>query len=115
VNGVGASRRDGHVAGRAEVERGRARADDAVREGVIPKRKANDLGIIYSVWLDPSVLKVPAGEVDHEGLFRVNREATVKVNKKALAGEPKIDWLLKNQDEVEHYFDLLGIEGKKSV
>src|SRR5690349_23609820 len=29
---------------------------DAVREGVIPKSKANDLGIIYSVWLDPTVL-----------------------------------------------------------
>jgi formaldehyde-activating enzyme len=85
---------------------------DAVREGVIPKKKANDLGIIYSVWLDPSVLKVPAGEVDHEGLFRVNREATVKVIKKALAGEPKIDWLLKNQDKVEHYFHQLGVEGK---
>lgn len=27
---------------------------DAVRAGVIPKAKANDLGIIYSVWLDPS-------------------------------------------------------------
>ena len=28
---------------------------DAVRAGVIPKDKVNDLGIIYSVWLDPSV------------------------------------------------------------
>src|SRR6478672_3217500 len=35
---------------------------DAVREGIIPKKKANDIGIIYSVWLDPSVLKVPEGE-----------------------------------------------------
>src|SRR5215813_13776157 len=30
---------------------------DAVRAGDIPKNKANDLGIIYSVWLDPSVIK----------------------------------------------------------
>src|ERR1700751_4843724 len=28
---------------------------DAVRAGHIPKEKANDLGIIISVWLDPSV------------------------------------------------------------
>src|SRR6186997_1581978 len=38
---------------------------DAVRAGDIPKEKANDLGIIYSVWLDPAVLSVPEGEVDH--------------------------------------------------
>src|SRR5579862_8967123 len=31
---------------------------DAVRAGDIPKTKANDLGIIVSVWLDPSVTKV---------------------------------------------------------
>src|SRR3954451_22247464 len=36
---------------------------DAVREGVIPKDKVNELGIIYSVWLDPAVLK--ADDVDH--------------------------------------------------
>src|SRR6187455_1417820 len=28
---------------------------DAVRAGDILKKKANDLGIIYSVWLDPSI------------------------------------------------------------
>jgi 5,6,7,8-tetrahydromethanopterin hydro-lyase len=85
---------------------------DAVRAGVIPKEKANDLGIIYSVWLDPSVLSVPAGEVDHAGLFNVNREATLKVIKKALANEPTIDWLLENQNKVTHYFHQLGLEGK---
>ncbi len=85
---------------------------DAVREGIIPKKQANDLGIIYSVWLDPSVLNVPEGEIDHAGLFAVNREATLKVIKKALAGEPKIDWLLKNQDKVTHYFHQLGLDGK---
>ncbi len=31
---------------------------DAVRAGDLPKDKVNDLGIIYSVWLDPSVAKV---------------------------------------------------------
>ena len=85
---------------------------DAVRAGVIPKEKANDLGIIYSVWLDPSILDVPEGEVDHAGLFAVNREATLKVIRKALNNEPSIDWLLENQDKVPHYFHQLGLEGK---
>lgn len=85
---------------------------DAVRTGVIPKEKANDLGIIYSVWLDPGVLSVPEGEVDHAGLFAVNREATLKVIRKALANEPDIDWLLANQESVTHYFHQLGLDGK---
>ncbi|QEH38802.1 Formaldehyde-activating enzyme [Aquisphaera giovannonii] len=82
---------------------------DAVRAGVIPREKVNDLGIIYSVWLDPSVVK--AGELDHGELFRVHREATLKVIRKALADEPTIDWLLENQDKVEHYYHKLGLEG----
>ncbi|WP_422926338.1 formaldehyde-activating enzyme [Singulisphaera sp. PoT] len=82
---------------------------DAVREGIIPKEKANDLGIIYSVWLDPSVLKVE--KVDHAALFAVHREATTKVIRKALNNEPTIDWLLENQDEVEHFFHRQGLEG----
>lgn len=85
---------------------------DAVRAGDIPKDKANDLGIIYSVWLDPSILAVPEGEVDHAGLFAVNREATAKVIKKAMRNEPDIDWLLANQDKVTHYFHQLGLDGK---
>jgi formaldehyde-activating enzyme len=85
---------------------------DAVRAGDIPKEKANDLGIIYSVWLDPAVLEVPAGELDHAGLFRVNREATAKAIRKAMRNEPTIDWLLENQDSVTHYFHQLGLDGK---
>jgi formaldehyde-activating enzyme len=85
---------------------------DAVRAGDIPKEKGNDLGIVYSVWLDPSVLSVPEGEIDHAGLFNVNREATAKVIKKAMRNEPSIDWLLANQDKVTHYFHQLGLEGK---
>jgi formaldehyde-activating enzyme len=85
---------------------------DAVREGIIPKKKSNDLGIIYSVWLDPSILNVPVGEVDHAGLFQVNREATVKVIRKAMNNEPDIDWLLENQGDVKHYFHQLGLDGQ---
>ena len=82
---------------------------DAVREGTIPKARANDLGIIYSVWLDPSVTAVDA--VDHAELFRVHREATLKVIRKAMNHEPTIDWLLEHQGEVEHYFHRQGLDG----
>lgn len=82
---------------------------DAVRAGDIPKEKANDLGIIYSVWLDPSVTEVE--DLDHEALYRVHREATAKVIRKAMRGEPTIDWLLENQDQVEHFFHRQGLEG----
>src|SRR6516225_6845687 len=84
---------------------------DAVRAGDIPKDKVNDLGIIYSVWLDPSVASLPAGEIDHKTLFEVHREATAKVIRKAMRNEPTIDWLLEHQDEVVHFFHQQGIEG----
>ena len=82
---------------------------DAVRAGDIPRDKVNDIGIIYSVWLDPSVAKLEA--VDHAAPFAVHREATAKVIRKAIRNEPTIDWLLENQDEVEHYFHQQGLEG----
>lgn len=82
---------------------------DAVRAGDIPKKKANDLGIIVSVWLDPSVVEV---EVDHELLFRTNREATAKAIGKAMRNEPTIDWLLANQHKVSHYFHQLALDGQ---
>src|SRR4029077_7519935 len=44
---------------------------DAVRVGDIPKKRVNDLGIIVSVWLDPSVVDE---KVDHAILFQTNRE-----------------------------------------
>ena len=84
---------------------------DAVRAGDIPKEKVNDLGIIYSVWLDPAVLDAPGGEVDHAALFRVHREATAKVIRKAMRNEPGIDWLLANQEKVKHFFYEQGLEG----
>src|SRR5271170_7680139 len=63
---------------------------DAVRAGDIPKDKVNDLGIIYSVWLDPSVTEI--APLDHQALFDVHREATAKVIRKAMRLEPTIDW-----------------------
>ncbi len=82
---------------------------DAVRAGDIPKSKANDLGIIVSVWLDPSVVDV---EIDHKVLFETNRAATAKAIHKAMHHEPSIDWLLKNQETVPHYFHQLALDGK---
>ncbi len=83
---------------------------DAVREGHIPKRKVNDLGIIVAVWLDPSA--PTAKDMDYEVLFRTNRAATTKAIAKAMNNEPGIDWLLKNQDSVPHFFHQLALEGK---
>lgn len=82
---------------------------DAVRAGDIPKAKANDLGIIVSVWLDPSVTEE---KIDHNILFQTHREAITKAIHKAMRGEPTIDWLLKNQDNVQHYFHQLALEGQ---
>ena len=84
---------------------------DAVREGVIPKEKANDLGIIISVWLDPSVVDA---DYDPEVLFATNREATTKAIRKAMRHEPSIDWLLANQNEVTHYFHQLAVDKFKN-
>jgi 5,6,7,8-tetrahydromethanopterin hydro-lyase len=83
---------------------------DAVRAGDIPRDKVDDLGIIYSVWLDPSV--VDEDDLDHKALFDVHREATAKVIRKAMRREPTIDWLLENQDKVTHYFHELGVKGE---
>ena len=82
---------------------------DAVRAGDIPKKKANDLGIIASVWLDPSIVEA---DYDPEILFRTNREATAKAIGKALRNEPSIDWLLANQAKVTHYFHDLAVKGE---
>ncbi len=83
---------------------------DAVRAGDIPKAKADDLGIIVSVWLDPSVIQEVT--VDHEQLFKNHRAAIAKALSKAMSNEPGIDWLLKNQDKVQHFYHQLGAEGK---
>ena len=81
---------------------------DAVRAGSIPKEKANDLGIIVSVWLDPCVL---TEEVDFSILFRTHREAMSKAIGKAMRNEPSIDWLLENQDKVTHCFHQMALDG----
>jgi len=83
---------------------------DAVRAGVIPKEKVNDLGIIISIWLDPAVLT--AADLNYEILFRTHREATAKAIGKALRNEPSIDWLLENQDQIVHCFHQMALDGQ---
>ncbi|MCX5659415.1 MAG: formaldehyde-activating enzyme [Planctomycetota bacterium] len=84
---------------------------DSVRSKVIPIRKADDLGIIVAVWLDPSVAD-PKTKVDHDILFQTHREATAKAIRKAMKGEPSVKWLLKNQKKVTHYYHDLGVKGE---
>jgi formaldehyde-activating enzyme len=83
---------------------------DAVRAGDIPKERAESLGIIASIWLDPAV--VDADDLDHALLFRTQREAMARALGKAMRREPSIDWLLEHQHEVTHYFHQLGVDGQ---
>ena len=83
---------------------------DAVRSGDIPKDKANELGIIVSVWLNPMVSR--ADDLDHKILFDIHREATCKAIQKAMNNEPDIDWLLENQDKITHKYFQMGLDGK---
>jgi len=85
---------------------------DAVRNGTIPKEKANDLGIICSVWLSPGVEKVE--DLDHEALFNIHREATRKAIEKAMGNEPNIDFLLENQETLVHKYYQRGLDAKKA-
>jgi len=83
---------------------------DAVRAGDIPKEKANDLGIIVSVWLNPSVAK--DDNLDHQILFDIHRKATAQAIHKAMTHAPDIDWLLDNQDKITHKYFQMGLDGK---
>lgn len=83
---------------------------DAVRNGTIPKEKANELGIIVSVWLNPGIVTVE--NLDHEGLFDVHRRATTRAIEKAMNNEPTIDYLLENQDKLVHKYYQRAIDNK---
>ncbi len=83
---------------------------DAVRSGDIPKEKANDLGIIVSVWLNPLVAETD--DLDHKILFDIHRKATFTAIQKAMNNEPGIDWLLENQEKIIHKYYQMGLDGK---
>lgn len=83
---------------------------DAVRCGDIPREKANDLGIIVSVWLNPIVAE--QDDLDHRVLFDIHRKATALAIRKAMNNEPGIDWLLENQEKIVHKYFQMGLDGK---
>ncbi len=83
---------------------------DSVRNGNLPKNKVNDLGIIVSVWLNPSVAKDE--NLNHKILFDIHRKATATAISKAMNNEPNIDWLLENQDSIIHKYFQMGLDGK---
>ena len=83
---------------------------DSVRNGDIPKDKANDLGIIVSVWLNPSVST--DDKLDHKILFDIHRKATSQAIHKAMNDEPGLDWLLENQESIIHKYFQMGLDGK---
>ena len=70
----------------------------------------NELGIIVSVWLDPSVV---SEKVDFKVLFETHRAATAKAIHKAMHHEPDIDWLLENQNTVTHCFHQMALDAVK--
>tara|TARA_B100001113_G_C21106112_1_gene620967 strand:+ start:1770 stop:2318 length:549 start_codon:yes stop_codon:yes gene_type:complete len=83
---------------------------DSIRSNDIPKDKVNELGIIVSVWLNPSVSK--DDNLDHKILFDIHRKATATAIHKAMAYKPDIDWLLENQESIIHKYFQMGIDGK---
>ncbi len=84
---------------------------DAVRAGDIPKDKANDLGIVCSVWLNPGA--ATDENLDHQALFEIHRKATAQAIHKAMRNEPSIDWLLENQDKITHKYYQRALDAKK--
>jgi 5,6,7,8-tetrahydromethanopterin hydro-lyase len=83
---------------------------DAVRDGTIPRDEVDQIGIIVAVWLYPEV--VEATDLDFEDLLATHRKAMYAAIRKAMQGEPGIDWLLENQDKVVHSYHQKGLEGK---
>ena len=71
---------------------------DAVRSGDIPKKKANELGIIISLWLDPGIIELV--NFDDNLLFDIHREATAIALRRAMRHDPSIDWLLERQESL---------------
>jgi 5,6,7,8-tetrahydromethanopterin hydro-lyase len=83
---------------------------DAVRSGDIPRDKVDEVGLIVSVWLNPSVATID--NLDHKILFDIHREATTRAIHKAMSNEPSIDWLLANQEKIIHKYFERGLKGE---
>jgi 5,6,7,8-tetrahydromethanopterin hydro-lyase len=83
---------------------------DSVREGHIPRAIANDVGLVVSIWLNPSIVEVE--KLDHKILFDIHRQATLKAIQKAMGHEPTIEWLLENQEKIVHKYFERGVKGE---
>lgn len=66
---------------------------DAVEAGLIPKARAEDIGIICLVWIDPRLSTMK--DVDFNEIYRNNRSAMKEAIEKALKGKPSVKDLLK--------------------
>jgi 5,6,7,8-tetrahydromethanopterin hydro-lyase len=82
---------------------------DAVRDGTIPREECDKIGIIAAVWLYPEV--VESKDLDFEDLFNTHRKSMHAAIRKAMRGEPTIDWLLENQDKIVHSYHKKGLDG----
>jgi 5,6,7,8-tetrahydromethanopterin hydro-lyase len=83
---------------------------DAVRDGTIARDEVDKIGIIVAVWLYPEV--VESDDLDFEDLFNTHRKSMHTAIQKALQGEPTIDWLLENQDQIIHGYHKKGLDGQ---
>ncbi|MDC0935447.1 formaldehyde-activating enzyme [Pirellulales bacterium] len=83
---------------------------DAVRDGTIPRDEVEKIAIIVAVWLYPEV--VEADDLDYEDMFTTHRRSMHAAIRKAMAGEPTIDWLLENQERIVHSYHQKGLDGK---
>ena len=86
---------------------------DAVRDGTIPRDEVDKIGIIAAIWLYPEV--VEATDLDFKDLFatRIAKSMHAAI-KKAMSGEPTIDWLLENQEKIVHSYHQKGL-GRKTL
>ena len=66
---------------------------DAVESGLIPKNRAEEIGIIALVWIDPRLSNMK--DADFNELYRNNRTAMKEAIGKALKGKPAVKDLLK--------------------
>jgi 5,6,7,8-tetrahydromethanopterin hydro-lyase len=70
---------------------------DSVEDGTLPKAEAEDVFILVGVFIHWEAK-------DDAKIQKFNYEATKLAIKRAAAGEPKVDEVLKKKNEVEHPF-----------
>jgi len=74
---------------------------DCLKDGILPKDKANEICMIITVWLDPRV--ADHKELDKKDLYRCQYEATKIAISRAMKGEPTVEELIANRDKIKHY------------